>query len=263
MRFFSPFFLISLLILGPQVSLSFSTRRCLLSRNKATAIYRRQASVRLHAKNKGFGNIPDSPKKQKKAPDFAQELEESLPAPAAEIPVKAAATSPSQDLNAGQRALNELRRQRAEQKDEELRKIRELLVADQQLQQTPAAIPEKVAQRMGQRMLPFVGIPLFLGMGSFVAFWYLATYKNMEFQPSMVATTTVFILVVGLLVRCWIALVIMTASFKLNLTACSFFLYFVRESLIPFLARPGIQIEKVTLWEPMNFQRIYKTFEMG
>ena len=96
-----------------------------------------------------------------------------------------------------------MRRERAEQRDAELRRVRELLDTDKQVQEAPAAIPERVAQRMGQRMLPFVGLPLLGSMATFVAFWYLATYKNMEFQPSLVATATVFFLVVGLLVRLW------------------------------------------------------------
>jgi len=105
-------------------------------------------------------------------------------------------------MNPGQKALAELRRQRAEQKDAELRKIRELRQLDGQLQEgsTTPAIPEPVAQRMGKRMLPFVGVPLFLSMGSFVAFWYFATYKNVEFQPGMVAGVSAGLLVVGLLV---------------------------------------------------------------
>ena len=66
----------------------------------------------------------------------------------------------STTVNAGQRALDEMRRQRAEQKDAELRKVRKMLQADEQLSSTPAAIPGKVAMRMGKRMLPFVGLPL-------------------------------------------------------------------------------------------------------
>lgn len=62
-----------------------------------------------------------------------------------------------------------------------------------------AVIPEKVAQRMGKRMLPFVGIPLFGSSASFVVFWYLATYKDLEFQPALVAFTSVAFLAVGLL----------------------------------------------------------------
>jgi len=52
--------------------------------------------------------------------------------------------------------------------------------------------------RMGKRMLPFVGLPLFGGMGAFVAFWYFATYKNLEFQPALVAFTTIAMLAIGL-----------------------------------------------------------------
>lgn len=98
-------------------------------------------------------------------------------------------------------ALERMRRDEAEKRDAELRKVRELRSVDEFVKDDPTAavIPEKVAMRMGSRMLPFVGIPLFGGMGAFVAFWYLATYKNMEFQPAMVATTTIGLLVVGLL----------------------------------------------------------------
>lgn len=62
-----------------------------------------------------------------------------------------------------------------------------------------AAIPERVAQRMGKRMLPFVGIPLFVSFASFIGFWYLAVYKDIEFQPALVATTSFVFLAVGLL----------------------------------------------------------------
>lgn len=105
------------------------------------------------------------------------------------------------EKNAGQRALTEMRRQRAEEKDAELRKVRDLFQADEQLSEAPAVIPERVAQRMGARMLPLVGLPLFGGMGVFVAFWYLATYKNVEFPPALVAGSTIGILFIGLLVR--------------------------------------------------------------
>jgi len=104
-------------------------------------------------------------------------------------------------MNAGQRALAEMRRQKAEEKDAELRRVREMLSADQQMKEAPASIPEKVAQRMGKRMLPFVGLPFILGMGTFVGFWYMATYKNLVFEASTVAGATIGILVFGLLVR--------------------------------------------------------------
>ena len=93
-----------------------------------------------------------------------------------------------------------MRRKRAEERDAELRRVRELLDADQQVKESTASIPEKVSQRMLARMLPFVGIPFFLGLGSFVAFWYFATYKNLELEPALVAVSTIAILVSGLLV---------------------------------------------------------------
>ena len=107
------------------------------------------------------------------------------------------------DMSQGKRALEQMRRQQAEKKDAELRRVREIRQTDKlvQTEREAAAIPEKVAMRMGQRMLPFVGIPLFGSLAAFVAFWYLATYKNLEFEPAAVATTTIVILVSGLLVR--------------------------------------------------------------
>lgn len=128
-------------------------------------------------------------------------------------------------MNEGQKALEALRRERAEQRDAELRKVKEIKSVDEYLTRTPnaAVIPEKVAARMGKRMLPFVGLPLIGGMGSFVAFWYLATYRDMEFQPSMVAFTTIAILALGLVVCSvfqWIKSV--TVPFVIVMTCHSF-----------------------------------------
>jgi len=108
---------------------------------------------------------------------------------------------PTQTMSAGADALSRLRRQQAEERDEELRAISEMKAVDENLRQNPdsAVIPERVAQRMGKRMLPFVGIPLFGLMGTFVTFWYLATYRNMEFQPALVAFSTIGVLGIGLL----------------------------------------------------------------
>ncbi len=113
-----------------------------------------------------------------------------------------ASTTTTATTNAGADALSRLRRQKAEQRDEELRAIREMKSVDQYIASEPdaAVIPEQVAQRMGRRMLPFVGIPLFGVMGTFVVFWYLATYKNLEFQPALVAFSTIGVLGVSLLV---------------------------------------------------------------
>ena len=103
-------------------------------------------------------------------------------------------------MTSGQRALAEMRRQKAEERDAELRKVRNMLDADRQVQETAATIPEQVSQRMLGRMLPFVGVPFFLGMTSFVGFWYMATYKNWELEPALVAASTIALLVSGLLV---------------------------------------------------------------
>jgi Photosynthesis affected mutant 68 len=107
----------------------------------------------------------------------------------------------SSKLNTGQMALAKLRRERAEQRDAELRQVRDMIQMEEQGKQSVPSIPEPVAMRMGQRMLPFVGIPFFLGIGTFVGFWYMATYRDMEFQPALVATSTIILLGFGLLVR--------------------------------------------------------------
>jgi hypothetical protein len=145
----------------------------------------------LHA-GKGFGSSPPPPKKERSS-FFNEESNRSVENP----------TTTSNNKNEGQRALAELRRERAEQRNAELRQYQEIKSVDEFISSTPdaAVIPEKVAMRMGKRMLPFVGIPLFGGMGTFVGFWYLATYRDMEFQPALVAFTTIAILAVGLLVR--------------------------------------------------------------
>jgi len=85
--------------------------------------------------------------------------------------------------------LQTLRSREAEARDDELRKLRDLRDTDALLKEdtSAAVIPERVAQRMGKRMVPFVGIPLFGSVATFIAFYYLATQKDMEFQPAVVA----------------------------------------------------------------------------
>ncbi|KAL7557206.1 hypothetical protein ACA910_001274 [Epithemia clementina (nom. ined.)] len=134
--------------------------------------------------------LPKQPEKQRPAPTMAAPSKSSSSTPS---------SSQEEDMNAGQRALADLRRQRAEAKNAELERLRQLVETDQQVRETPAAIPEKVAQRMGARMLAFVGLPLTLTLGAFVVFWYMATYRNMEFQPGLVATSTIVLLATSLL----------------------------------------------------------------
>jgi len=148
-------------------------------------------SLSMAQSGKGFGSTPEPPKK-KVQEDVASSPEAPKPAP----PV-----IPSASMNQGQKALENMRREQAEKRDAELRKVKEMIETDDLVREdaAAAAIPEKVAMRMGKRMLPFVGIPLFGGMGSFVAFWYFATYRDLEFQPALVAATTIALLVFGLL----------------------------------------------------------------
>ncbi|KAL3777912.1 hypothetical protein ACHAW5_007818 [Stephanodiscus triporus] len=103
--------------------------------------------------------------------------------------------------SAGSELLRRLRSRDAERRDAELRRLRDLMEADALLAEDAGAavIPERVARRMGRRMLPFVGVPLFGSLASFVGFWYLATYKDVEFQPAIVATTSFVFLAIGLL----------------------------------------------------------------
>ena len=108
------------------------------------------------------------------------------------------------DTSRGKAALDKMRREKAEERNSQLEKMREVQDVDQMMLETggeAAVIPEKVAQRMGKRMLPFVGIPLFGAMGAFVGFWYMATYRDMEFQPALVAASTIALLAIGLVVR--------------------------------------------------------------
>lgn len=150
---------------------------------------------------KGFGSTPPPPPPKKKAPPQAtQAAEEEV----VEFnPFDAAAQTPT-DTSRGKIALEKMRREKAEQRNAELRKMKEVVQQDQLVRESggeAAVIPEKVAQRMGKRMLPFVGIPLFGSMAAFVGFWYMATYRDMEFQPVLVAGTTIALLATGLVVR--------------------------------------------------------------
>lgn len=155
------------------------------STNLATALH-------LAKKSKGFDKSAPKPKPKPK--------EE----PSSQVDVTSTSAQEridEEEMNAGQKALAKLRSQQQSSKDEELRQIKEIRSIDEFIRDDPTAavIPEKVAMRMGSRMLPFVGIPLFGTMGAFVAFWYFRTYKNVEFETNVVAFTTIGLLVVGLL----------------------------------------------------------------
>lgn len=150
------------------------------------------SSLMAKKKIKGFD-------KKKDSPSITEEEETVVAAAAAaSSPVVAA----PEEINAGQKALKRMRSQQNDKKEEELRKIKEMRNVEEYVRENSSAavIPEKVARRMGARMLPFVGIPLFGTMGTFVIFWYLRVYKNVEFETSAVAIITIGILAVSLIV---------------------------------------------------------------
>jgi hypothetical protein len=163
--------------------------------HKHTTISSTHTHLQLAKKNKGFGK-QKAPSKPKQSPP----VEPSSPIASSTTTAQPESTTEFA-ASPGADALSRLRRQKVEERNEELRQIRDLKSVDQQLQTAPnsAVIPEKVAQRMGKRMLPFVGVPLFGVMGAFITFWYLATYKNYEFQPALVAFSTIGILGAGLI----------------------------------------------------------------
>ena len=142
------------------------------------------------AKNKGFqkktkkSNKKPNPQPQ---PETVQQQEETT-------------TQQITSTNEGQRALEQLRNEKRTKQEEEIRKMRDIKSVDEFIRDDPnaAVIPEKVAMRMGNRMLPFVGIPLFGVMATFVGFWYMATVKNVVFETNVVAFSTIFVLVIGL-----------------------------------------------------------------
>lgn len=144
-------------------------------------------------KPKGFGKAPAPDPPEPAAP-------EQSAAPSPGRSAQRAPDSPSPE-NIGRKRLDNLRAEAQSKKDEELRALLELRDTDAMLREDTGAavIPERVAMRMGKRMIPFVGLPLFGGMGLFVAFWYFATYRDVEFQPAIVAASTIALLVVGLL----------------------------------------------------------------
>ena len=131
------------------------------------------SSSALYAKNK---------KNRKSGKGFgAAEQSQSKPV-AVDTPVVESSSSVSPTIttsvqepvkNAGQMALERLEAEERKKKDEELRRVREMRDVDQAVKGdvNAAVIPEKVAQRMTKRMLPFVGIPLFGVMGVLGVLW--------------------------------------------------------------------------------------------
>lgn len=184
---------VSAAIVASSTADAFNAPICFVSSCSRSQQMWRKTSAHMAKKGaKGFGKSPPS------SPAPLSDNERPSAPATRSIESRETSTAPAQ--NAGQKALERMRRAEAEKRDAELRKVAELREMDEYVRdEGPPAIPEKVAMRMGSRMLPFVGIPLFGGMGLFVGFWYFATYKNVEFQPALVAASTIALLVVGLL----------------------------------------------------------------
>lgn len=155
-------------------------------------------SALFMAQKKGFDKTSNSSTKKKSKPTEAPPPSSSMMQDTTD---NMNDNNDTGNLNAGQIALERMRAKQSDEKDAELRKVKEVRSVDEFIREDPdaAVIPERVAMRMGSRMLPFVGIPLFGTMGAFVAFWYLRVYKNIEFETVSVAFVTIGLLVVGLL----------------------------------------------------------------
>jgi hypothetical protein len=157
-------------------------------------------------KKKGFGKEQSTTKdvKAKKEEENQQDAAEpAFPASALQPSRATAPVSISNNTNeknaAGRQALQELRRQAVEKRDAELRRVRDLVQQDAQIESgVPMSIPEPVANRMGQRMIPFVGLPILGGLATFITFWYLAVYQDQSFPPVLVATATLVWFAIGL-----------------------------------------------------------------
>jgi len=158
---------------------------------------------------KGFGSSPPPPKKKAKPVPEATALErqkDDTQITGSDDNMfnpfdKSMQSAVAQDTSRGKAALDKMRRESAEKRNAEIQKMKDVQEVDKMMLETggeAAVIPEKVAQRMGKRMLPFVGIPLFGGMAAFIGFWYMASYRDMEFQPVLVAGTTIALLAIGL-----------------------------------------------------------------
>lgn len=173
-------------------SLTFSQTLAFIPPQRTPIARHSRSSWSSLSSGKGFGEKTAPKIKPKPSPTTEPQIEE---------PTSLDEPTPSQE-NKGSTLLAAMRTRQAEERNAELQKIAELRRTDEALMEDPgaAAIPERVAQRMGKRMFPFVGLPLIGSMASFVGFWYMATYKDMEFQPAIVASVSFVFLAVGLLV---------------------------------------------------------------
>ena len=110
----------------------------------------------------------------------------------------AAATTPEGNSQLLQTLLAE-EKDRAQVQTEAMEdlKERDAYVAEKGVE--AARVPDAVANRMILRMATFGGVPVFLGIGVFVWFYFQATNEDNVFQPTAVAAATTVPWVLGLL----------------------------------------------------------------
>ena len=110
----------------------------------------------------------------------------------------AAATTPEGNSQLLQTLLAEEKdRAQVQTKAMEDLKERDAYVAEKGVE--AARVPDAVANRMIMRMATFGGVPVFLGIGVFVWFYFQATSEDNVFQPTAVAAATTVPWVLGLL----------------------------------------------------------------
>ena len=110
----------------------------------------------------------------------------------------AAATTPEGNSQLLQTLLAE-EQDRAQVQTEAMEELKErdAYVAEKGVE--AARVPDAVANRMIMRMATFGGVPVFLGIGVFVWFYFQATNEDNVFQPTAVAAATTVPWVLGLL----------------------------------------------------------------
>jgi len=133
---------------------------------------------------KGFGGASKPPKKKKKTKAVA-----APPMPTASV--KSIERSELDDAEArGRRLLEEMRQSSGEPA---FRKPNQVVLTEEEtrpLDPTEGVMPEEVANRMLNRILPFTAAPIALAVFVFIGFWYANTQLQMDLPPTYVAYAT-------------------------------------------------------------------------
>jgi len=97
--------------------------------------------------------------------------------------------------------LREMEAKEEEKRQAQIAKIRALQEEERAIQEQPDAgvIPEVVSNRMLGRIIPFIALPVLMGLGLFYFFIVLARQYDISVEPSAVAYATQAPFAVGLL----------------------------------------------------------------